>query len=117
MEAIAVELQDNAILPWFDKWQIRPGARWQKELERQIENIRSASVFLGRNGIGPWQELEIEAFLLEFTRRKCPVIPVLLPSAESAPILPVFLRGVHWVDLRKPNSDNLHRLIWATISQ
>jgi CheY-like chemotaxis protein len=115
VEMVATALKANAILPWFDKWEIKPGARWPKELGEQIENIRCAAVFIGGSGVGPWHEQEIEALLVEFVRRKCPVIPVLLSSAGLTPSLPVFLRGATRVDFRKPNPDNIQRLLWAII--
>jgi hypothetical protein len=70
-------------------------------------------VFVGHQGIGPWQELEIEAFLREFVRRGCPVIPVLLPNAVEKPILPVFLKGMTWVDFRVSEPDPILQLIWG----
>jgi hypothetical protein len=75
--------------------------------------IHSAAVFVGRNGIGPWQSMEVEAFLSEFVRRGCPVIPVLLPDAPNQPALPVFLRNIAWVDFRKQEPEPLERLIWG----
>jgi hypothetical protein len=115
VELLAVALKSNGILPWFDRWEIRPGSRWQKELAKQIQTIKSAAVMIGKSGIGPWHEQEIEAFLIEFARRECPVIPVLLPSAVETPELPVFLRGAHLVDFRRTGRDSLQRLLWAII--
>jgi hypothetical protein len=48
--------------------------------------------------VGPWQDQELAAFLRQFVKRRCPVIPVLLRGAER-PELPVFLDGMTWVDL------------------
>ena len=99
---IAEQLKDEYnIEPWLDEWELRPGFPWQQELEKQIAHIKSAAVFVGNSGIGPWQEDEINAFLREFKQRQCPVIPVLLPDAPQKPILPVFLRGITWVDFRQ----------------
>jgi hypothetical protein len=50
--------------------------------------------------------------LNEFAERGCPVIPVLLPEA-AVPELPVFLRGMTWVDLRLQDDTGLERLIWG----
>ena len=55
-------------------------------------NTISAIVFIGKNGFGPWRQSEIRAFLSEFVNRDCPVIPVILPDAETIPELPIFLR-------------------------
>jgi hypothetical protein len=38
---------------------------WQKGLEEQISKGKSVAVFVGKSGIGPWQDKEIEAFLGE----------------------------------------------------
>ena len=36
---------------------------WKPFLEWQIGQIKSAAVFVGREGLGPWQSIEMEAFL------------------------------------------------------
>src|SRR5258708_5285692 len=63
---ISKKLTERKIKPWLDEEQIRPGTLWQTALERQIESIKAAAVFVGENGIGPWQQPEIQAFLNEF---------------------------------------------------
>jgi hypothetical protein len=57
--------------------------------------------------------MELEAFLREFVHRGCPVIPVLLDYAPKEPQLPVFLRGMTWVDFRKTDPEPLENLIWG----
>ena len=109
---IARRLRERGILPWLDEAELPPGRDWQEELERQIGNIRTAAVFVGPSGIGPWQNRELRAFLNEFAERGCPVIPVLLPEAD-APELPVFLKGMTWVDLRAQGNAGFERLIWG----
>jgi hypothetical protein len=86
---------------------------WQPELERQIGGVRAACVFVGPNGRGPWQDMEIRAFLSEFVNRGCPVVPVLLKNAGAAPDLPLFLRQMMWVDLRADPELHLKRLVTA----
>jgi hypothetical protein len=113
VKIIGEQLKSNGILPWLDEWELPPGLPWQRLLEQQIESIHSAAVFVGKEGIGPWQGLEIEAFLREFVKRGCRVIPVLLTSAPAKPDLPVFLAGMGWVDFRQKDPDPLKRLIWG----
>lgn len=114
---IAYKLQnEHKIKPWLDDWELPPGWLWQKELERQIQNIKSAAVFIGESGIGPWQEEEIDSFLREFRRRNCPVIPVLLSNAPQKPKLPLFLAGRTWVDFRTQSrvyTDPYIKLVWG----
>jgi small GTP-binding protein len=115
VKGIGEQLKERRILPWLDEWELRPGMPWQDELERQIESIKAAAVFVGKDGIGPWQDRELRAFLSEFLRRKtpAPVIPVLLPTAARHPKLPVFLREMTWVDFRMQKPDPIVQLIWG----
>jgi hypothetical protein len=97
---IAQKLVKEGIKPWLDIEQIPPGASWQTELGEQINSIKSAAVFVGNRGIGPWQNEEIQAFLSQFMERKCPVIPTILGSADTMPELPWTLKNRHRVDFR-----------------
>jgi TIR domain len=110
---IAQKLQEMGVLPWLDLWELIPGRPWQRELERQISNIKSAAVFVGMEGVGPWQQQELYGFLDEFVAREMPVIPVLLASAAKEPVLPHFLRNMTWVDFRVAQPDPLERLVWG----
>jgi len=113
VKEIAKQLQAKGIRPWLDEWNLVPGRPWQRALEAQIPQIGSAAAFVGADGIGPWQHMELDAFLREFVNRGCPVIPVILPQAANPPELPVFLKGMHWVDFRSPDPDPLSQLIWG----
>jgi hypothetical protein len=110
---IAQKLTERNIKPWLDEEQIRPGTSWQTSLGQQIESIKSAAIFVGESGLGPWQNQEIQALLNQFVKRECPVIPVVLPSAKKTPDLPWTLANVHWVDFRVTHLDPLKQLIWG----
>jgi formylglycine-generating enzyme required for sulfatase activity len=45
--------------------------------------------------------------------RNCPVIPVLLSDTPEKPQLPLFLRGLTWVDFRTSDPDPMNQLIWG----
>lgn len=113
VKKIAENLKEQGILPWFDEWQLRPGFPWQRSLETQIKKIKSAAIFVGKAGLGPWHQMETEAFIRQFVQRNCPVIPVLLIDAPQQPDLPVFLEGMEWVDFHLNEPDPLKRLIWG----
>ncbi len=113
VRAVRERLEALGIRTWFDEEQLRPGFPWQVVLSEQITAIESAAVFVGRSGIGPWQNLEIQAFLSEFLSRRCPVIPVILPKARRVPELPIFLRQLTWVDFRQNANAALSRLVWG----
>jgi hypothetical protein len=113
VKEIGEKLKEHGILPWLDEWELPPGRPWQPLLEKQIGKIKSAAVFVGKRGIGPWQHQELDAFLREFVRRGCPVIPVILDCAPEEPQLPIFLQGITWVDFREKVPDPMERLRWG----
>jgi len=110
---IAEQLKLCGLKPWLDKWELRPGHSWQDVLEENIEQINAAAVFVGKNGLGPWQRREINAFLRKFVNRECPVIPILLPDAPKEPKLPTFLEEIMWVDFRTSDPEPMSQLIWG----
>jgi len=117
IKEIGEDLKLQGVMPWLDEWELRPGLPWQRILEQQIKNVKSAAVFVGAEGIGPWQDQELEAFLRKFVQRECPVIPVLLPEAPATPDLPIFLEGMTWVDFRISDPDPMERLLWGITGQ
>lgn len=106
-------LQKRKVATWLDEEQLPPGRAWQDLLEQQIQSIKSVAVFVGESGIGPWQNVEIRAFLGEFVARQCPVIPVILRECEAVPQLPLFMRQFTWVDFRRTSPDPLRQLMWG----
>jgi small GTP-binding protein len=110
---VGEQLKERGILPWLDEWELRPGFLEQPSLEQQIKQIKSAAVFVGKNGRGPWQDMEQQAFIRQFVKRQCPVIPVILPDTEREPELPPFLEGMTWVDFRQLDPDPIDQLVWG----
>jgi GTPase SAR1 family protein len=108
---LAQQLRDRGLRPWLDERELRPGMPWQGAVEKQIQDIPAAVVVVGST-VSPWQDQELGAFLRQFVRRRCPVIPVLLPGAER-PELPMFLDGMTWVDLGVSEPDPLAQLEWG----
>jgi len=95
-----VKLSGNALQPWLAEEELIPGRDWQEALEEAVRTVPAAAVLVGRDGIGPWEDREMRACLLQFVDRRIPVIPVLLPGAARKPALPLFLQAFTWVDLR-----------------
>jgi GTPase SAR1 family protein len=117
VKEIGQRLKDGGILPWLDEWSVRPGVPWQHAIEQQIHRMMSAAVFVGRDGIGPWQRRELDALLRELVERGVPVIPVLLATAPSEPELPLYLQDVAWVDFRRAYPEPFEQLVLAITGQ
>jgi TIR domain len=111
--AIAERLKERGILPWLDIWEIRPGTRWQRELQKHLKSIKAAAVFIGPAGPGPWQQLEVESMLLQLAKRGCLIIPVILKGRQGRPRLPAFLALWHVVDMRERKPDPFEQLVWG----
>jgi len=112
-------LKKRGLSVWLDEWELRPGMTWQNELETIIATCHSATICVGSNGVGPWEEPEMHALLRRFVDEKkngkdLPIIPVLLPGAPDTVKLPLFLAGHTWVDLRAGlKKAGLDRLEWG----
>ena len=113
---IAEGLSKENIKPWMDEADIRAGSFWDDDIGKQIETAKSAAVFVGQSGVGPWQNREIIALLKQLDNRRCPVIPVVLRSAKTTQDLPWYLESLHSVDFRTV-SYPLKRLIWGITGQ
>lgn len=104
VERLAAQLtNETGLKPFLDKWHLVPGEPWQEALEKALADSSTCAVFLGPQGLGPWENEEMRSALDERVRDKSlRVIPVLLPGADpkDEKALPRFLRRLTWVDFR-----------------
>lgn len=117
VKAIATQLKNLDIKVWMDIWNLRPGLPWIRELEKNLNKISSAAVFVGKSGIGPWHEMEIESLLRKFVKKGSPVIPVILGSCKKTPELQSFLDGMTIVDFKNDSQNPIKRLKWGITGQ
>jgi hypothetical protein len=107
-------LEVRGIRVWLDEEQLVPGRPWQPLLEKGIEGSATGAVLVGRDGLGPWENEEMQSLLSQAVESGKPVIPVLLPYAPIKPKLPLFLGNRTWVDLRSGYTDEtIDKLIWG----
>jgi len=107
-------LAESKVSAWLDEDELPPGQNWISLLEKAMSNCQSAGAFVGGNGIGPWEDEEIQALLNQAVREKIPVIPVLLPGDYEQPKLPMFLANRTFVDMRQGiTTELMERLIWG----
>src|SRR5262249_55990166 len=91
------QLRQRGIYPWVDIEQIPPGRWFQDVIQSVIRQVRTAAVFIGPEGLGRWQALEVRTFMEQCVNTGVPVIPVLLPGVTQVPESLVFMRGLHHV--------------------
>jgi len=111
---LMARLVEHGLATWFDEDQLQPGIPWQPLLELGIKRSRSVAVLVGNDGVGPWENEEMQAALRLAVRDKRPVIPVLLSGSATPPELPMFLANRTWVDLRGGlTHESVAHLIWG----
>lgn len=109
-------LRHYDLVVWFDEDELRPGISWLDLMETGIKNSQSGVVLIGSNGMGPWQDQEVQALLqLAVSRLGLPVIPVFLPSViRNKESIPLFLSSRGWVDLSAGFTvEGITQLIWG----
>jgi hypothetical protein len=75
------------------------------------------AVFVGRHGVGRWQQQQIDLAIAENTKRGMPVIPVGLADALKDMEMPHFLENFTWVNFRDTRLDPFERLVKGIPSQ
>src|SRR5689334_18323236 len=70
VEWLAARLEERGLRPFLDKWDLHAGRSWRKDLESALENSKTAVVFFGPHGVGPWHDAEIDVLLDEATTRR-----------------------------------------------
>ncbi len=105
VESVGRALEERGLSVFLDRWYLVPGRPWQQVLEEKTSSCRAVAVFIGPEGLGRWQQREKELALDRQVRdTSFPVIPVLLPDADSAL---GFLGLNTWVDLRWGANDTV----------
>lgn len=116
VEKIRTQLLQAGVYAWLDKYDFEPFRRWQDQLEEIIPQIKAAAIFIGSSGVGPWADIEMKEFLVEFAKNpKLRMGLVILPGCPDELIntVPRFLKGFHWVDFRQQNPEPMEQLIWG----
>ena len=122
VQAVRELLEERGLTTFMDNVDLRIGTAWFPLLEEALGNVRAVAVFLGPNGLGPWQRNEKDFALVrqqneQAAGRVFPVIPVLLPGGSLPP--DGFLNLTQSLDLRHDLTDaaQLDRLVAAVLGQ
>jgi hypothetical protein len=113
-------LQRGGLEPYLEREEVAPGDVFQRALAEGLHASKSCVVFLGPNGLGPWQKEELQVAIDKRVRDEAfRVIPVLLPGAERPRRGDVahleFLINASWVEFLKTLDDEraFQRLMWG----
>lgn len=111
---IVQKFNEKRLRYWFDDEEIRPGSEVIQALQEAMEHAKSAAIFIGTYGPGPWQNEEVQSFLRDKVDKKIHVIPVLLPSVLEIPKELKLLRNLKWINFRHADDEEaLNKLIWG----
>ncbi len=123
VKIIAEKLLERDILPWLDMWEIRPGESWLQILEKHIDHIKVAAVFVGNNGISSLQLETVNTLFSKTLQQDSKIIPVILPDVPQESEIaqqakwPLFLNNRRWVDFRQSDPHPIEQLIWGIRGQ
>src|SRR5262245_30470023 len=117
---LAGRLRGERLELYLEEWELTPGREFQPALAEGLRDSQTCVVFLGPNGLGPWQKQEIQVAIDKRARDEAfHVIPVLLPGAERPRRGDVahleFLINASWVEFLKTVEDKtaFDRLVWG----
>lgn len=107
-------LTERGLSTWFDEERFEPGHRWQNVLDEALLSCSAFVVLIGPHGMGPWQDLESDAAVIQHVKRGVRVIPVFLPGSDADFALEPILQQFQAVDMRDGLSDEVvDRLEWV----
>jgi len=83
---LAERLTAEGLVLYLEEWELAPGREFQPALAEGLTGSKACVVFLGPNGLGPWQKEELQiANGMRARDEAFHVIPVLPPGAEGPP--------------------------------
>lgn len=115
VQELADKLRERGLNPWIDAEQVPPGRWFQDVIQRAMPEVGAAAIFIGSQGLGRWEALELRTFISRCLDSEIPVIPVLLPGVDELPGELLFLRELSWVRFidRIDDIEGLDNLEWG----
>src|SRR5262245_15126415 len=91
-------LDEFGLNPYVDNAALIRGDHWRVALEQGLLQSRVCALFIGPDGIGPWENRELSAYLdMSVADRNLRLIPVLLPGVNKKQLdLPPFIKSLSW---------------------
>jgi tetratricopeptide (TPR) repeat protein len=120
VKQVAERLKREKLNLYLEEWELAPGREFQPALADALHESRTCVVFLGPNGLGPWQKQELQVAIDKRARDEAfHVIPVLLPGTERPRRGDVahldFLINASWVEFLQTLDDEraVRSLVWG----
>ena len=120
VHAVAERLKGEGLELYLEEWELAPGREFQPALAEGLRDSKTCVVFLGPNGLGPWQKQELQVAVDKRARDEAfHVIPVLLPGTERPRRGDVahleFLINASWVEFLTTLDDEraFRSLVWG----
>jgi hypothetical protein len=117
---VAERLKGERLELYLEEWELAPGREFQAALAEGLRDSKTCVVFLGPNGLGPWQKQELQVAIDKRARDAAfHVIPVLLPGTERPRRGDVahleFLINASWVEFLTTLDDEraFRSLVWG----
>jgi hypothetical protein len=116
-------LEEREIRTFMDQYNFKSFGLWKEQLKTEITSFRTAAIFLGKSGLGPWQTKEIEMFLqaLEQSPENRRIGLVILPGCPDSLKDEVTkqwpdLSDRQWTDFNQSKPDPMESLILGITS-
>lgn len=116
-------LEEREIRTFMDQYNFKSFGLWKEQLKTEIKNFKTAAIFLGKSGLGPWQTREIEMFLCELkqSHENRQIGLVILPGCPDLLKDEVVkqwpdLSARQWTDFNQSDPDPMESLILGITS-
>ncbi|MEM2970982.1 MAG: TIR domain-containing protein [Candidatus Bathyarchaeia archaeon] len=108
---IANYLKDYGFRVWFDLWELSLGDSIISRIEKAISSSDYFIILVSPSSVkSKWVQRELTVALHELIERDVIIIPILISDVSENEI-PIALRGIQWLDLRKDFEGKINPLV------
>jgi TIR domain len=104
-------LKVAGIPTWFDGERLVAGDRLHSVIGQALRNSRIVVICFGPDGLGRFQQTEVDEALELELDDVLKVIPIVLPDVAPEAEIPPFLRAFHYVDFRRSDFKPFPKLL------